>query len=173
MIGMLDFLEQALPRWIGRAEDGLLIGLFLALVALGLTQIGLRNFAGIPLPWADDAMRAGVLWIAMLGSAAAARELKHIRIDVLERLLPAYLVGPVQRLMLLGAFLVCAAMVWYGGRMIQLERAFEAEAFLNVPTWVVLMIIPVGFALMAWRFLRHALGPRPDPTAGPDLEADT
>jgi len=29
-------------------------------------------------------------------------------------------------------------------------------AFLNVPRWGVLIIIPIGFALMGWRFMRHA-----------------
>lgn len=158
MRALLGLFELRLPRWVGRIEDALLVGLLLALVVLGLVQIGLRNFGGIPVPWADGAMRAGVLWITMLASAVAARELRHIRIDVLERFLAARAVGLVQGLMLLGTSAVCAAMVWYSGRMIQLERAFESNAFLNVPSWMVMMIIPVGFTLMGWRFLRHALG---------------
>lgn len=148
-------------------EVGLLAVLFLAIVVLGLTQIGLRNLADSSLAWADAAMRAGVLWIAMLASALAAGQLKHIRIDLLGRLLPDPWRQRVERVVFALTSLVCLAMTAASMRIVFLEYEFGEPAFPGVARWVVLAIIPIGFALMGWRFMRHALLPtepdRPEP----------
>lgn len=155
----LEALDRYLGRGLNHLEVGLLAILFLALILVGLGQIGLRNFAGISLAWADGAMRAGVLWIAMIAASLASGELKHIRIDVLERLLPEGLAGPVRRLLLFLTAVICLGMVAASLQILALEYQFQSNAFLEVPTWVVQLIIPIGFGLMAWRFIRHALQP--------------
>nr|WP_277347476.1 TRAP transporter small permease [Wenzhouxiangella sp. XN79A] len=124
---------------------------------LGLTQIGLRNLADSALPWADPAMRAGVLWLAMLSAALAADEARHIRIDLLGRFLPDAARAIVDRIMFAITSLFCIGMVYLSLQTVQLEREFGDLAFLDVPRWLVLAIIPVGFALMGWRFMRRAV----------------
>lgn len=145
------------PNFIGRLEIGLLSAIFLAIVIVGLTQIGLRNFADSSLVWADDAMRAGVLWITMLAGVLAAGQARHIRIDVLLHRLPNQVQPWVQRAMYLMTALICVTLAAASVSLIQLEMSMNDLAFLNVPRWAVLMIIPVGFVLMGWRFMRHAL----------------
>ncbi|MBY6205808.1 TRAP transporter small permease [Halomonas denitrificans] len=147
----------ALGRWLRALELGVLSTLFLALILLGLTQIALRNLADSALPWADPAMRAGVLWLAMLSAALAAGESRHIRIDVFSRFLPEGLRDGVQRALFLATGLLCAGMTYLSLETVALEREFGDLAFLGVPRWVVLAIIPVGFTLMAWRFIRVAV----------------
>src|SRR6056297_4013944 len=138
-------------------EVGLLSAIFIAIVVIGLTQIGLRNFADSSLAWADDAMRAGVLWITMLAGVLAAGQARHIKIDVLLHTLPEKIQPWVQRAMYLATALICVTLAAASVDLIQLEITFGDIAFLNVPRWAVLMIIPIGFALMGWRFMRHAL----------------
>ena len=147
----------AFGRWVRHLEIGLLGVLFLALVLLGLTQIGLRNLADSALPWADPAMRAGVLWLAMLSAALAADEARHIRIDLLGRLLPDGIRAVVDRVLFAVTSLFCIGMVYLSLQTVRLEREFGDLAFLTVPRWVVLAIIPIGFALMGWRFMRRAV----------------
>lgn len=155
----------ALGRVLRQLELGLLGILFLALVLLGLAQIGLRNFADSALPWADPAMRAGVLWLAMLSAALAAGEARHIRIDLLGRFLPDPVRAVVDRLMFALTSLFCIGMVYLSMETVRLEREFADLAFLDVPRWVVLAIIPVGFALMGWRFMRRAVLGAPPTTS--------
>jgi len=138
-------------------EVGLLSTIFIGIVVIGLTQIGLRNFADSSLVWADDAMRAGVLWITMLAGVLAAGQARHIKIDVLLHRLPEKIQPWVQRAMYLATALICVTLAAASVDLIQLEITFGDIAFLNVPRWAVLMIIPIGFALMGWRFMRHAL----------------
>lgn len=138
-------------------EVGLLSAIFIAIVIIGLTQIGLRNFADSSLVWADDAMRAGVLWLTMLAGVLAAGQARHIRIDVLLHRLPEKAQPWVQRAMYLLTALICITLAAASVNLIQLEMQMNDIAFLNVPRWSVLIIIPIGFALMGWRFMRHAL----------------
>lgn len=143
-------------RWI---ESGILTILFLALVALGLAQIGFRSFAGMPLPWADGAMRAVVLWLAMLGGVVATGRLRHIRIDVLERRLPTLAVIWLRRAVFAATALICLALTWTSLDIVALEYEFKAVAFLNVPEWMVQVIVPLGFGMMAARFMALAVLP--------------
>lgn len=143
-------------RWI---ESGTLTVLFLALVVLGLAQIGFRNIAGMALPWADGAMRAIVLWLAMLGGVVATGRLRHIRIDLVERWLPPVGVVWLRRLVFAATALVCLALTWTSLDIVALEYKFQAVAFLDVPNWIVQLIVPIGFGMMAARFLAWAVFP--------------
>lgn len=144
--------------WMRRFEIALLSGLFLAIVGIGLTQIVLRNFADSSLVWADAAMRAGVLWIAMLAAALAAGERKHIRIDVVLGQLPDRARVWVERILFGLTALICIALAAASVSLVELEWSLGDLAFLGVPRWLVLVILPLGFGVMGWRFLRHAFG---------------
>lgn len=146
-------------RTIRILETGTLSVLFLALVAIGLAQIGFRNFAGMALPWADGAMRAIVLWLAMLGGVVATGRLRHIRIDLVERWLPPAGVVWLRRAVFGATSLVCLALTWTSLDIVALEYEFQAIAFLNVPNWVVQVIVPIGFGMMAARFMAWAFAP--------------
>ncbi len=149
--------EGRLARLVRNLEIGLLTIIFGAIVVVGLSQIGLRNFADGSLVWADAAMRAGVLWITMLAGVLAAGQARHIKIDALLQRLPEKVRPWIQRAMYLLTALICVARGAASGSLIQLEMSMNDLAFLNVPRWAVLIIIPIGFALMGWRFMRHAL----------------
>lgn len=146
-------------RVIRNIEAGLLTVLFLALVVLGLAQIGFRNLAGISLPWADGAMRAIVLWLAMIGGVVATGRLRHIRIDLVERWLPPVGVIWLRRVIFAATALVCLVLTWTSLDIVVLEYEFQAVAFLDVPNWLVQAIVPIGFGLMAARFLAWAVLP--------------
>jgi TRAP-type C4-dicarboxylate transport system permease small subunit len=146
-------------RAIRHIEAGTLTVLFLALVILGLAQIGFRNIAGMALPWADGAMRAIVLWLAMLGGVVATGRLRHIRIDLVERWLPPGGVVWLRRFVFGATALVCLALTWTSLDIVALEYEFQAVAFLDVPNWIVQLIVPIGFGMMAARFLAWAVFP--------------
>lgn len=146
-------------RIIRGVEAGTLTILFLGLVVLGLAQIGFRNLAGMALPWADGAMRAIVLWLAMVGGVVATGRLRHIRIDLIERWLPPGGVVWLRRGVFGATAVICLALTWTSMDVVALEYEFQAVAFLDVPNWVVQLIVPVGFGLMAARFLAWAVVP--------------
>lgn len=146
-------------RLLHGLEDGLLLLAVLLMVSLSGGQILLRNLDINGMMWLDSANRVLVLWLAMLGALRASRDQKHIAIDVL-----AHYSGPLTRrvvhlLVSLCCAALCATAAWFSLEFIRSEREFGDIAFLNVPQWLCQAIIPAGLALMAWRFVWHALTP--------------
>lgn len=151
--------QGALARIVRTVEYTLLALLFLAVVAIGLAQIAMRNLAGTGLAWADPAMRAGVLWIAMLAGVLASGTSQHIRIDALLPKIPAAVRPWIDRGVLIATALICITLAAASIEIVFLEYQFSDLAFGPVPRWLVLAIIPIGFGLMSLRFLLRALLP--------------
>ncbi|HLS83377.1 MAG TPA: TRAP transporter small permease [Arenimonas sp.] len=159
----------AARRWLARLhglEDGLLALLILLLLLLSVTQIGLRMFFDTGLAWAEPAGRAGVFWLALLGALGATRERRHIAIDVLPRLLPPRLRDLVWRVVQVAAGSLCGVLAWLGWGLVQLEREAPVPFIEGIPSWVPMLALPLGFGLMALRFLLAA-GAGPDAGGAP------
>ena len=135
----------------------------IATLLLSLGQILLRDIWHTGISWADPALRVLVLWIALLGAMTATRDGNHIKIDVIPRYLPPVLRSHSARIADLFAALVCALMAWQAIRFVHLEFAEGITLFASVPAWTCELILPLGFGVMAIRFLLASLaGRRPD-----------
>ncbi len=154
-------LPARLLRGLHQLEDGLLALALGLLVLLSVGQIVARMAFDAGGVWIEPSMRLLILWLAMLGALAATRDGRHIAIDVLPRLLPpvgkriAWAVGQ------LFAALICALMAWGSVDLILLERESAGEVVSGLSIWVSLLILPIGFSLMALRMLVAALLPPP------------
>lgn len=157
-------------RWIERIETALIAILVLAMVVLAGAQILLRNLFDSGLSWADPLLRAMVLWAAMLGALAAARDDKHIGLDLVAHFVHGRARRLLRLLTLLFAAAVAAAMAWYGIGLVELDYGSGA-AIAGIPNWVIEAIVPIGFGLLALRLgVRAFLPPRSDaPALAPEL----
>lgn len=158
-------------RWIDWLETALIALLVLAMVLLAGAQILLRNFFDTGLEWADPLLRAMVLWAAMLGALAAARDDKHIGLDILAHFVHGKARRFIHALSLLFAAGISLAMAWYGVGLVELDYGGDGR-IAGIPTWVVEAIIPVGFGLLGLRLCVHAfLPPRNEqmPVLAPEL----
>lgn len=135
-----------------RAEDVLLVGVFAAMLLLAGTQILLRNVFDAGFAWIDPLLRVLVLWIGMLGAVAASRDDRHISIDVLSRLVPPRLLPWTKRVVALATTVVCALLAWQTFRFVRDEFAYSDVEVAGFPIWIWQSILPLGFALMTWRF---------------------
>ena len=120
---------------------------------LAVGQIVMREVFETGFVWADEAVKLMVLWLAMVGSIAAARDNRHIRIDALSQILPDVAVRVVRIVVDLFAAVVCAVIAWQAYRYLQLEIEFEDTVLIDVPSWIAHLIVPLSFALVAYRFL--------------------
>jgi TRAP-type C4-dicarboxylate transport system permease small subunit len=161
--------EPSRGRWhrLHRIEDGVIAVAVLALVLIAGAQILLRNAFDTGLAWADPLLRALVLWTAMLGALAAAREDKHIGLDLIAHYAPPRLARPLRRIALLFGATVSAVVAWHGIDLVALDFGTGENAFAGVPNWFVELIVPVGFGLLALRLAIHAFVPARH--AGPAL----
>ncbi|MEO1203237.1 MAG: TRAP transporter small permease subunit, partial [Pseudomonadota bacterium] len=128
---ILSRLERA-----GRlAENAALVILFSSIMLLAVGQIVMREVFETGLVWADEAVKLMVLWLAMVGSIAAARDNRHIRIDALSQVLPDSAVRVVRIIVDLFAAVVCAVIAFQAYRYLALEVEFEDTVLIDVPAW--------------------------------------
>lgn len=155
--GILDRVER-----FGRfVENASLIIVLTAMVVLAAAQIVMRNLLDAGLPWGDEALRLMVLWVAMLGGVAASRDRRHIVIDALARLLK----GAARRWVAFCIDVLSAGvagiLAWHSLIFVRDSQAFGDLLMNDLPAWPFQSILPVGFALIAWRYavwcVRHVV----------------
>lgn len=139
--------------WARRLENALLAILFFALLALATSQIVLRNFFSAGLPWADGLVRILVLWLALIGAIAASRDHKHIAIDVVLRSLPPLLRRLAVSVACLFTAVVSGFFAWHSARFVLDSREFGEVLVADWPAWILQLILPIGFALIASCYL--------------------
>jgi TRAP-type C4-dicarboxylate transport system permease small subunit len=152
------------------AEDTVLVLILTGMIIIAAGQIVLRNFLNIGFIWSDELLRLLVLWIAVAGAVAASRTNKHISVAVLDRFLPERLALAVNVLIYAFTAAVSGTIAWYSLAFVQMSREFGDQLLGGVPAWMLQLVLPIGFALIAYRYalftlkeLRRVLRPR-DPT---------
>jgi TRAP-type C4-dicarboxylate transport system permease small subunit len=148
---------ERLDDTIGRMEKSLMVIFLGLMIVAAFAQIALRNFVGVGLPGSESLVRYLVLWVGFIGASLAAREGRHITIEVI-KLRPSaggrrYLAAVSQ----LCAVVVCALMTWAAVKFVRDDAEIGTRTFLDLPTWVLETIIPATFAIMSLRFLLRAI----------------
>ena len=153
IIRVLGRLDQA-----GRMlENFVLVAMLTSMILLAVGQIVLRELFDTGIIWIDELVKLMVLWLAMVGSIAASRDDRHIRIDVLSHILPKWAIRLTRVIVDLFAAAVCAVIAWQAWRYLQLEIEFEDVVLVDVPAWIVHSVIPAAFLLISYRFVILAI----------------
>lgn len=146
-------LLSRLDRFGRLLENVALVGMLGGMIVLAVGQIVLREVFNTGIIWADELLKLMVLWLAMVGSIAASRDNRHIRIDVLSHVLPDWLVRVSRVLVDLFAAAVCGVIAWQAWRYLQLEIEFEDRVLVDTPAWIAHIVVPLAFALVSYRFV--------------------
>lgn len=146
-----------LLRLLGLAEDALLLMLLAGMIAIASSQIVLRNLFDSGIAWADPMLRVMLVWLGMAGALVAAREDRQLTVDVLSRLLPPRWKLRGRLLTDLFTAVVSGMLAWHAGRLVLGDRAAGLIAFSGIPVWVCELALPLGFGLIALRYLVHIL----------------
>ena len=142
---------------LARVEQVLVIVILTAMILIAVLQIILRNFFASSISWGDTLLRHLVLWIGFFGASLAARDGKHINIDVLSRLIPVKIQRITHTLVNLAAAIICFLLMRASIQFIQYEMDSAGKLFAEIPIWIAQIVIAIGFGLMCFRFFLHAL----------------
>lgn len=149
------------------AEDALLFVILIGMILLAGIQIFLRNFFDTGFFWGDELLRLMVLWLTVAGALAASRMDKHISIAVLDRFLPDKVQKVSKIVMDLFTASICALFTWHSARFVMSSYEYGDMLMRNVPAWTLQSILPIGFALMAYRHVvlatKRSLGTTDNP----------
>ena len=153
---VLSQIGAGLARAHGRLiqlEKGALCLLLFSMILLSFSQVIMRNLFSCGFIWASEVLRTEVIWIAFIGAALATESNRHIRIDIITRLLRG---AAAQRLMtiLSGLFTAAVSILLFTAavKYIALMKPYSAASvFFGLPEWMLRLIIPYSFAAMAIR----------------------
>lgn len=153
-------------RVIDRICDFLavLAGIYLVAIMLGIVISALARTFNLSGPWSSHVFtfaEFGLLYIVMAASPWLARQKGHVFIELLSAALPRSVQRPFSRVVSAICVIICAVLVWY-----TLEGTLKAYRFgdaemrsLDMPKWLLLGAMPIGFGLMGLQFARFVFGP--------------
>jgi TRAP-type transport system small permease protein len=137
--GLARGIERVLDAWLGFA--------IAVMVGSMIWQVLGRYVFGHAPGWSEELSRFTMLWVTMLGSAAALRSGSHLSVTALVDTLPPRGINVV--LALRDAVVVGAAglLVWQGFLFARLNGAQESAA-LEIPMTIPYAALPAGAALI-------------------------
>jgi len=142
-------------------ENTVALSVLAVMTVLPIIEVVARLGSGVGVPGAIVLVQHLTLWIALSGAALAARNDQLLALATL-RLLPARWQPRVRGFTSGVAAAVTAALVIASADFVRIERAAGGTVALGLPTWVVLTVLPGGFALVlahiVWRAGDHWRG---------------
>ncbi len=142
-------------------EKIIIVCALIVMAVVVFVQVLLRFF-DMGIPWAEELARYLLVWTGFMGASIATRQRRHLKVDVLPRLLDnkpdikAYVV----RLASLISAGFCFFLVWLSydfiANTVRSGRMSNSMKFL--PIWVIQLSIPVTLFIMACRFLGQTFG---------------
>jgi TRAP-type C4-dicarboxylate transport system permease small subunit len=140
------------------AEDALLALILGGMILLAFGQIVLRNTFDIGFFWSDELLRLMVLWLTVAGAVAASRGDNHLSIAVLDRFLPPRALSGIKVILHLFTTSICVLISWHSLRFVQSSYEYGDIVLGGMPAWALQAVMPVGFAVIAWRYALQAIG---------------
>lgn len=142
-------------RWIDRLEEWIVMLMLAAMTGLTFLQVVLRYVFNTGLTWALEMTGLMFAMMIFVGVSYGVRVGAHIGVDALVRLMPA----PARRLVSIAVVFGCLA---YTGIVIfgsyeyvsKMKMVGVELEDLPIPVWMARSILPLGYALMAFRFLQ-------------------
>lgn len=145
-------------RAVASAENAAAIAACAIFIFVALSicaEVLMRYGFNRPIPWVVEISEYALLWITMLGSAWVLREGGHVRVDILLYFLSGNSLRWCGLLSAASGAVAALVLFVFGARatFTAFIRGSYKTTGIDVPTWMVTIVIPVGGALLLLRFL--------------------
>ena len=139
---------DAVVGGLGAALTALSVALLVSYFVLVLLQVFFRYVLNESLFWAEELVRGLMVWGVMIGSALVASARGHIRVEVLERMLPP--TGGRIVVWICDALTITFSLILLWAAVQLMDRTWlQQSPLLEVPKWTVYMAIACGAGLEA------------------------
>ena len=131
--------------------------LFLLFITLSISYSIFARATGFPYPvWVVQFNEYSLLWMTFLGAAWVLRRDKHVSIDLVTRLLNSRAKVILEIAHGITGMVVCGVLFWYSASVTwgQFQRGVTDVQAVDVPKYLVLLVIPLGFLLLILQFAR-------------------
>lgn len=143
-----------LRKAIDHLEEGILATLLALMTLLTFVQVVMRYVFNSGLVWSLEATTYSFAALVLIGMSYGVRTNSHIAVDLFANKLSQ----PLRRYVRFAAVVACVvyALLMLYGSYVLVDRLFilgnEARD-IPAPKWLLTATMPIGFALLAWRFL--------------------
>ena len=157
---------DALDRALARAED-ILLGAAIAVgTLLTCTQVVLRYVFSSGIDWSEEVTIYAAVWAAFIGAAAGLRLKSHLIVDALVMWAPPRLSAMIARGGLGVTLLFGCGFAWYSGSLVaRTQQLGQLTPALQIPMWIVYLVMPLAGTLLALRALLLLSGRDSSPRA--------
>lgn len=140
-------------RWLGYLEEALVIVLMAAMTLVTFMQVVARYVFNYSFVWALELTGVLFAWLIFIGMSYGVRVGAHIGVDIVVKSLApraARVVGSVAAALCI----IYALIVTYGGYQYVSKMHDVGILMQDMPVaqWIPRLVIPIGFALLAFRF---------------------
>jgi C4-dicarboxylate transporter DctQ subunit len=140
-------------RWLGYLEEALVIVLMAAMTLVTFMQVVARYVFNYSFVWALELTGVLFAWLIFIGMSYGVRVGAHIGVDIVVKSLApraARVVGSLAAALCI----VYALIVTYGGYQYVSKMHDVGILMQDMPVqqWIPRLVIPLGFALLAFRF---------------------
>ena len=153
----IQLILNLLDRIGARFETILLVFILVSMILIAVGQIIMREVFEVGFVWIDELVRLMVLWIALVGSIAACRENRHIRIEIISNYLSDRVTKLIQAFVDMFAAIICGFIAFQSWRYLKIEIEYSDTVLVDTPAWIAHSIIPAAFFLISFRFLITSL----------------
>jgi C4-dicarboxylate transporter DctQ subunit len=154
-------------RWLTGFEV-LALGIGTAVaVSVATLQVILRYIGGTGFFWAEELTVYTIVWTAFLSAGAAVRTGEHLTVEVLHVIVGGRLAPMLGRICAILGVLSGVALLVYGAQFVLVTYEYgQLSSALQLPMWIVYLVLPISGLLVAIRYLQQILG-RESREAGP------
>lgn len=137
-----------------------LSGLLLLFITFAIFYTIFARFLNIPGPvWAVQFTEYALLWMTLLGTAWVLKQQRHVSVDLLTSRLSARTKVYFNLGHSVMGVVVSGILCWYGTVVTwgQYQRGVMDIQVVDMPKYLILVIIPIGFLFLVGQFLRKFL----------------
>lgn len=150
--GILKGLDK-IDNWLSVFEKGLICISLSVMLILAILQVILRNIFDSGIEWGDVFIRHMVLFLLFFGASLSTRNKSHIQMDVSSKITPKRFKPVVSFLINSFCILITLYLLKASWIFVVDEKASGSILFGPIPTWFFIAIMPIGFAIISFRFL--------------------
>ncbi|HEY4717351.1 MAG TPA: TRAP transporter small permease [bacterium] len=146
------WLIKLFDSLIERIETWFIIVVIIMMIFISFLQVVLRNIFSTGISGTEELLRHIVFWTGLVAGSLLTRENRHIKIDILSKMMPARMEQVTAIIINLVSLCICVMLLLASIRFISVEMQFQERSPLPVPIWSLQLILPIGFFMISLRF---------------------
>lgn len=149
---------ESLDNYLVKIEKVFLVVAVSVMTLVIFFDFLLREFFDSGFVWAKELASFLMIWVGFIGASYATKENKHLVVGIPEKLFSKKLLPYVSLFVNFIVFSVTIFIAYLGYQYVAETKEFgETSLVLNIPLWIVQIIIPISLVIIAFRFIGIAI----------------